>query len=108
MTTQEVTSVGGATARLSPRSDGLVLPCTGQTLRLALAQRDLRTLDELTRHLRVAGYHFDPLHLAEQLLSHGCAWVTDAFGHEVPVQVRVPSREVLEARDETRGFLVAL
>ena len=29
------------------------------------------------------------------------------FGHEVPVQVRVPRRETLEPRDETRGFLVA-
>lgn len=85
----------------------LVLPCTGQTLRLALERRDLRTLDELTRHLRVAGYHFDPLLLAEQLLARGCASVTDAFGHEVPVQVRVPQRPALEPRDETRGFLVA-
>ena len=85
----------------------LVLPCTGQTLRLALERRDLRMLDELTRHLRVAGYKFEPLSLAEQLLSRGCASVIDSFGHEVPVQVRVPRRETLEPRDETRGFLVA-
>ena len=45
--------------------------------------------------------------LAEQPLSRGCASVIDSFGHEVPVQVRVPRRETLEPRDETRGFLVA-
>ena len=31
--------------------------------------RDLRTLDELTRHLRVAGYRFEPMHLATELLA---------------------------------------
>ncbi len=87
----------------------LVLPCTGQTLRTALQRRDLRTLDELTRHLRVAGYRFEPLHLATELLVHGCASVADAFGHRVPVQVRVPARETpVQARDETQGFMLAL
>ncbi|MFO1337682.1 MAG: hypothetical protein U1F53_05515 [Burkholderiaceae bacterium] len=87
----------------------LVLPCTGQTLRTALQRRDLRTLDELTRHLRVAGYRFEPVHLATELLVHGCASVADAFGHRVPVHVRVPTREApVQARDERQSFMLAL
>jgi hypothetical protein len=86
----------------------LELPCTGQTLRLALARRDLRTLDELTRHLRVAGYRFEPLALATALLAHGCAWIADAFGHQVPVHVRVPRREAAAPRDESQAFSIAL
>ncbi|MFZ5548406.1 MAG: hypothetical protein ACOZJX_06905 [Pseudomonadota bacterium] len=90
----------------SPRA--LELPCTGQTLRLALAQRDLRTLDELTRHLRVAGYRFEPLALAAELLAHGCASVADAFGHRVAVHVRVPRRAAMVPRDESQAFTIAL
>jgi hypothetical protein len=87
----------------------LELPCTGQTLRLALAQRDRRALDDLTRHLRVAGYRFEPLALATELLTHGCAFVADAFGHRVPVHVRVPRRSTaVTHRDELQAFAIAL
>lgn len=90
-------------------SESLQLPCTGQALRTALQRRDLRTLDELTRHLRVAGYRFDAEQLATELLLHGCASVTDAFGHRVPAYVRVPPRETPpQPRDESCGFSVAL
>lgn len=92
----------------APSPTALALPCTGQTLRLALARRDLRTLDELTRHLRVAGYRFEPLALAAELLAHGCASVADAFGHRVPVHVRVPRREAVVPRDESQVFTIAL
>jgi hypothetical protein len=88
---------------------GLQLPCTGQALRTALQRRDLRTLDELTRHLRVAGYRFDAVALATSLLEHGCASVADAFGQRVPVYVRVPPRAALpEPRDEQTPFAIAL
>lgn len=76
----------------APATQALALPCTGQALRTALLQRDLRTLNDLTRHLRIAGYRFEPLALAGALLQSGCAWVSDAFGHPVPVHVRVPMR----------------
>lgn len=92
----------------TPSTAALALPCTGQALRLALARRDLRTLDELTRHLRVAGYRFEPLALATELLAHGCAWVADAFGHRVPVHVHVPRRETVVPRDESQVFSIAL
>ncbi len=82
----------------------LELPCTGQTLRLALERRDVRELTELTRHLRVAGYRFDPLRLATELLASGCAGVDDAFGHRVPVHVRVPRRESFTPRDQATAF----
>jgi hypothetical protein len=88
---------------------GLQLPCTGQALRTALQRRDLRALDELTRHLRVAGYRFDAVALATSLLEHGCSSVADAFGHRVPVYVRVPPREMpLEPRDEQTRFAIAV
>jgi hypothetical protein len=88
---------------------GLQLPCTGQALRTALQRRDLRTLDELTRHLRVAGYRFDAVALATSLLEHGCSSVADAFGHRVPVYVRVPPRATPpEPRDEQTAFAIAL
>ncbi len=85
----------------------LVLPCTGQALRSAWQRHDLRALDELTRPLRVAGYRFQPIRLAESLLLHGCASVSDAFGHPVPVAVRVPPREAPPVpRDEAPRFFV--
>jgi len=88
---------------------GTQLPCTGQALRTALQRRDLRTLDELTRHLRVAGYRFDPVALATSLLEHGCTSVADAFGQLVPVYVRVPPRATPpEPRDEQTPFAIAL
>jgi hypothetical protein len=99
---------GDGTATFTAPATALELPCTGQTLRLALEQRDLRTLDELTRHLRVAGYRFDPLALAGELLAHGCAWIADAFGHRVPVHVRVPRRQAVSMRDESQAFTIAL
>ncbi|WP_374565088.1 hypothetical protein [Ideonella sp.] len=92
-----------------PATPALALPCTGQALRTALQKRDLRTLDELTRHLRVAGYRFEPLQLALELLQSGCASVADAFGHRVPVHVRVPPREAPPMpRDESQAFTLAL
>lgn len=95
------------TSTVNPHA--LVLPCTGQALRTALERRDLRTLDELTRCLRVAGYRFEPELLAQALLQHGCAAVSDAFGHAVPVQVKVPSREApMQPRDESQAFMLAL
>jgi hypothetical protein len=93
----------------APTPAPLQLPCTGQALRTALQRRDLRTLDELTRHLRVAGYRFEPIALASALLLHGCASVADAFGHRVPVHVRVPPRDAPPvARDQAPAFSMAL
>ncbi|MEK8034429.1 hypothetical protein AACH06_26675 [Ideonella sp. DXS29W] len=93
----------------APATQALALPCTGQALRQALQRRDLRALDELTRHLRVAGYRFDPLGLATDLLQNGCGWVRDAFGHRVPVHVKVPARSTpLEPRDSSASFMLAL
>lgn len=100
--------MGHMTTFTAPVTMPLELPCTGQTLRLALARRDLRTLDELTCHLRVAGYRFDPLALAGELLAHGCAWVADAFGHRVSVHVRVPRRQAVVPCDESQVFTIAL
>ena len=93
----------------APATQALALPCTGQALRTALQQHDLRTLTDLTRHLRVAGYRFEPLALACELLQNGCAWVLDAFGHRVPVHVRVPPRApAVAAPDHAKAFTLAL
>lgn len=93
----------------APAAQALALPCTGQALRSALQKHDLRTLNELTRHLRIAGYRFDPLALAAELLQSGCAWVCDAFGHRVSVHVRVPPRATpIQARDTSPTFRLAL
>jgi hypothetical protein len=92
----------------APATQALALPCTGQALRNAMQQHDLRTLNELTRDLRVAGYRFDPLQLAAALLQNGCAWITDAFGHGVSVHVRVPpSSTPMCLRDESQAFTLA-
>lgn len=93
----------------APAAQALALPCTGQALRTALQQHDLRMLNELASHLRVAGYRFDALALAAELLQGGCGWVCDAFGHRVPVHVRVPSRAMpIQARDSSQAFMLAL
>lgn len=95
----------------APATQALALPCTGQALRAALQQRDLRTLNDLTRHLRIAGYRFEPLALAGDLLQSGCAWVSDAFGHPVPVHVRVPMRSMpapAQARTGAAAFTLAV
>jgi len=103
MTTATITSVE------APATQALALPCTGQSLRTALQKRDLRALNELTYHLRVAGYRFEPLQLAAELLQSGCASVADAFGHRVPVHVRVPPREgPIKVRDDSQAFTLAL
>lgn len=103
MTTATITSVE------APATQALALPCTGQSLRNALQKRDLRALNELTHHLRVAGYRFEPLQLATELLQSGCASVADAFGHRVPVHVRVPPREgPIKVRDESQAFTLSL
>lgn len=92
----------------APATQALALPCTGQALRTALQQRDLRALNELTRHLRIAGYRFEPLVLASELLQSGCAWVSDAFGHPVPVHVRVPMRTpAAKPREPATAFSLA-
>lgn len=102
-------TIGCMDSTATPLPAGLQLPCTGQALRTALQRRDLRTLDELTRHLRVAGYRFDPVALATALLENGCSSVADAFGQRVPVYVRVPARATpLEPRDEQTAFAIAL
>jgi hypothetical protein len=93
----------------APATQALALPCTGQALRTALQQRDLRALNELTRHLRIAGYRFEPLVLAGELLQSGCAWVSDAFGHPVPVHVRATMRPTPpRTREPSPAFTLAL
>jgi hypothetical protein len=93
----------------APAAQALALPCTGQALRTALQQRDLSALNDLTRHLRIAGYRFEPLVLAAELLQSGCAWVSDAFGHPVPVHVRVPMRSMpAKAREGAANFSLAV
>ena len=102
-------TIGGMDTTPTSPPAGLQLPCTGQALRTALQRRDLRMLDELTRHLRVAGYRFDAIGLAAALLEHGCCSVADAFGHRVPVYVRVPARPAPpQPRDERTPFAIAL
>jgi len=103
MTTATITSVE------APATQALALPCTGQALRAALLRHDLGALSELTHHLRVAGYRFEPLQLATELLRSGCASVADAFGHRVPVHVRVPPRAApVTLRDESQAFTLSL
>ena len=93
----------------APATQALALPCTGQALRQALQRRDPRALDDLTRPLRVAGYRFDPLRLATDLLQNGCGWISDAFGHRVPVHVKVPARsDPPKPRDTPASFTLAL
>lgn len=57
----------------------------------------------------MAGYRFEPLQLAAELLQSGCASVADAFGHQVPVHVRVPPRDApITLRDQAQAFALAL
>jgi hypothetical protein len=75
------------------RSPALELPVTGQALRQALARGDNSQLMRLAAQLRVLGSQVTPEQLAQQLLTHGCAKVQDAFGHEVPLHVHVPRHQ---------------
>jgi hypothetical protein len=85
----------------------LELPITGQALRQAVESRDIPRLHAVAAQLRVAGYRGDPQSLVNQLLNHGCAWITDAFDHAVPVQVRVPPALPRHQVDERVPFRIA-
>jgi hypothetical protein len=90
-----------------PSLPPLVLPVTGQALREALLHNDTAALTRLVLQLRIAGYRVDPARLAGQLLEHGCIWVEDAFGHPVPLHMRVPPAEPQLLPDESLGFHLA-
>lgn len=84
----------------------LELPITGQALRQAVEARDMRCLSGLASQLRVAGYRVEPQRLIDALLDHGCAPLTDAFGHHLLLQVQVPERP-LRPVDPAIGFRLA-
>jgi len=90
-----------------PSLPPLVLPVTGQALRVALLNNDTAALTRLVLQLRIAGYRVDPARLAGQLLEHGCIWVEDAFGHPVPLHMQVPPAEPQLQPDESLGFHLA-
>ena len=79
-----------ATPTAARPTQPLSLPFTGQALRQAVAQRDIRLLMNAAHQLRIAGFTVDPQRLTEDLLSNGCTWLTDPFGQRVPLQVQVP------------------
>ena len=87
----------------------LEVPVSGQTLRQALERHDTRALMDFAHQLRVAGYKVDPQQMATQLLSNGCAWVDDAFGQRVSLQVQVPQRPASQSQrpDESVSFRIA-
>lgn len=92
-----------------PRARPLEVPVSGQTLRQALERHDTRALMDFAHQLRVAGYRVDPQHMATQLLTSGCAWVDDAFGQRVSLQVQVPRRPPSQTAcpDESVSFRIA-
>jgi hypothetical protein len=85
------------------------MPVSGQTLRQALERHDARALMDFAHQLRVAGYRVDPQQMATQLLANGCAWVDDAFGQRVTLQVHVPPRPAAQDAkpDESVSFRIA-
>lgn len=85
----------------------LELPFTGQALRQAVEARDIPRLHALAAQLRVAGYRGDPQTVVNDLLSNGCAWITDAFNQRVPLQVRVPPALPRQQVDERVAFRIA-
>ncbi len=84
----------------------LELPITGQALRQAVEARDLQCLSGLAAQLRIAGYRVEPQRLVSDLLDHGCAPLTDAFGHRLLLQVQVPQRP-LRPVDDSIAFRLA-
>ena len=85
----------------------LVLPFTGQALRHAVETRNIAALMHCAHQLRVAGYRVEPQQLASDLLSHGCTWLVDGFGHRVPLQVHVPTRVSQQGPDERVSFRIS-
>lgn len=85
----------------------LVLPFTGQALRQAVAHSDIAALMDFAHQLRVAGYRVSPQVLVTELLTHGCTWLVDSFGHRVPLQVQVPARHSRQAPDEQVSFRIS-
>ena len=85
----------------------LSLPFTGQALRQAVAQRDIRLLMSAAHQLRIAGFKVDPQRLTEELLAHGCTWLTDPFGQRVPLHVRVPQAAARKHVDEQVPFRIS-
>ncbi|WP_396269802.1 hypothetical protein [Ideonella sp.] len=85
----------------------LKLPFTGQALRQAVAQRDIRLLMNAAHQLRIAGFSVDPQRLAEELLSHGCVWLTDPFGQRVPLYVQVPEAAARQQVDQSVPFRIS-
>ena len=85
----------------------LQLPFTGQDLRAAVERRDVRALLDFAVQLRVAGLRVEPQMMADDLLRNGCTWLTDAFGHRVPLHVRVPPVEPRLHPDESTSFRIA-
>lgn len=86
----------------------LVLPFSGQQLRLAVARRDIAVLMDCARQLRVAGYRVLPQQLVNELLTHGCTWLSDPFGQRVSLQVQVPSRaRAAEGPDPSVAFRIS-
>jgi hypothetical protein len=86
----------------------LELPVTGQALRQALARGDSSQLMRIAAQLRVLGSQISPEQLAQQLLTHGCAKVHDAFGQEVPLHVHVPAAQNQHWPEAPLGFRIAL
>ena len=85
----------------------LNLPFTGQALRQAVAQRDIRLLMSAAHQLRIAGFTVDPQRLTEDLLAHGCTWLTDPFGQRVPLHVLVPQAAARQHVDEQVSFRIS-
>jgi hypothetical protein len=85
----------------------LELPFTGPALREAVARRDIKALMAHAAQLRVAGYRVDAQRMAHDLLSHGCTWVNDSFGHRVSLQVHVPEALAQHMPDEAVTFRIA-
>ncbi len=86
----------------------LQLPTTGQALRSALAKRDMAMFGRLSAQLRVLGCRISPEQLVQQLLTHGCARVQDAFGQDVLLDVAVPPALPRQWPDEAQAFRIAL
>ena len=88
----------------TPRTERpLELPITGQALRQAVEARDMRCLSGLAAQLRIAGYRIEPQRLLDELLQHGSAPLTDAFGHRLHGRLRSPEAATAPARDPVRA-----
>ena len=89
-----------------PATPHLKLPATGQALRRAMERRDPAVLARLTAQLRVLGCRVQPEVLLEQLLTHGCVRVQDAFGQDVLLDVAVPQVQPRQQPDEALVFRI--